>query len=185
MGMWPVPNGVSAGSSLARPKFPWIFFRQLMALPKCTSTSIKIVLCIIRYVLYETAHSLRQSLPPMPKTVTLNTANTRLFTSMCFSLCTCLIVTSREFLAMEQCVWMWSLFEICILLRQWIKDTGNETENNVLRLDFHSSFHNVFLTIILLDYKVFEFAQRLFKNIPFPFYCPGKYRQYLPRTLYA
>ena len=58
-------------------------------------------------------------------------------------------------------VWMWSLFEICILLCQWIKNSMiyvYETENSVLRLGFHNSFHIVFLTINLLEYKVFEFA---------------------------
>ena len=29
---------------------------------------------------------------------------------------------------------------------------------------FHNSFHNVFLIIALLDYTVFEYDKRVFKN---------------------
>ena len=64
--------------------------------------------------------------------------------------------------------WMWPLFEICILLLQWIIDTGiyvHGTENNILRLNFHNAFHNVFLIILLLDYKEFEFAWCVFEKI--------------------
>ena len=63
--------------------------------------------------------------------------------------------------------WMWPLFEICILLLQWIIDTGiyvHGTENNILRLNVHNAFHNVFLIILLLDYKEFEFAWCVFKK---------------------
>ena len=63
--------------------------------------------------------------------------------------------------------WMWLLFEICILLLQWIIDTGiyvHGTGNNILRLNVHNAFHIVFLIILLLDYKEFEFAWRVFKK---------------------
>ena len=63
--------------------------------------------------------------------------------------------------------WMWPLFEICILLLQWIIDTGiyvHGTENNILRLNFHNAFHNVSLIILLLDYKELEFAWCVFKK---------------------
>ena len=43
-------------------------------------------------------YSLWNSPPPILKTATLNTATNRLSTSLWFSPCTCLIVTSREFL---------------------------------------------------------------------------------------
>ena len=79
-------------------------FRRMTAPPKWRSISIKIDLCILGYMNYNTAYSLKQFIPPMPKRVTLKTVTTRLFTSLCFSVCTCLIVTSREFLAREQCV---------------------------------------------------------------------------------
>ena len=79
-------------------------FRRVTALPKCKSISIKIGLCILGCMNYKTAYSLKQFLPPMPKMATLKTATTRLFTSLCFQVCTCLIVTSQEFLAREQCV---------------------------------------------------------------------------------
>ena len=64
--------------------------------------------------------------------------------------------------------WMWPLFEICILLLQWIIDTGiyvHGTENNILWLNFHNAFYDIFLIILLLDYKEFEFAWCVFKKI--------------------
>ena len=79
-------------------------FRRMTALPKWRSISIKIYLCILGYKNYKAAYSLKQFVPPMPKRATLKTATTGLFTSLCFSVCTCLIVTSREFLAREQCL---------------------------------------------------------------------------------
>ena len=59
-------------------------FRRVTALPKCKSISIKIGLCIPGCMNYQTAYSLKQFLPPMPKMATLKTATTRLFTSLCF-----------------------------------------------------------------------------------------------------
>ena len=84
-------------------------------------------------------------------TTPLNTATTRLFTSLGFSLCMCLIVMSMTFLAREKClneIIIWNVYSFAPMN----KATGifvYETEYNVLRHDFHSSFHIVFLTIIL------------------------------------
>ena len=142
-------------------------FRQLTALPKYTSISIKICLRILGCMNWKTAYSLKQFLPPIPKKATFKTATTRLFTSLCFSLCTCLIVTSCVFPAREQLVNVTIIWNKCILLLQWIIDTGiyvHGTENNILRLNFHNAFHNVFLIILLLDYKEFEFAWCVFKK---------------------
>ena len=55
--------------------------------------------------------------------------------------------------------WMWLLFEICILLLQWIIDTGiyvHGTGNNILRLNVHNAFHNVFLIMLFLDYNMYK-----------------------------
>ena len=93
-------------------------FRQLTALPKCTSISTKSCLRILGCIIYKTIYSLRQSLPPIPQTATLNTGTTHLLS-------------------------LWSLFEICNLLCQWTKNTGAyvyETENNFHRLDFTVHF---------------------------------------------
>ena len=37
-----------------------------------------------------------------------------------------------------------------------------ETENNVLRLNLHSSFHIIFPTLVLFDYKVIEFLNMFY-----------------------
>ena len=61
------------------------------------------------------------------------------------------------------------------MLLQWIIDTGiyvHGTENNILRLKFHNAFHNVFLIILLLDYKEFEFAWCVFQKQATPFPLP-------------
>ena len=53
--------------------------------------------------------------------------------------------------------------DICILLQQWIKHIGiynYESENNIL----DNSFRNVFLIIIFLSYKIFEFTWRILKK---------------------
>ena len=61
------------------------------------------------------------------------------------------IVTSRKFLTMGQCmtgIVVWNVYSIVPI----DKNTGiyeYETETNVLQLDFHSFFHAVFLAIIL------------------------------------
>ena len=73
----------------------WIFFQQLMALPAYMSISMKMGLHIIGYFIYKTANNLQQ--------ITIHTSNTEnsnfkhsdyLFTSLCFSMCMCLIVES-------------------------------------------------------------------------------------------
>ena len=66
---------------------------------------------------------------------------------------------------------------ICILRRQWIMNTGiygYETENNILWLNFHNAFHSVFLIILLLDHKVFEYALCDFKTKPLSSHCLRK-----------
>ena len=121
-------------------------FLQLTAIPKRTSISIKIGLGICWCMIYKTAYSLRQSLAPITKTAALSTVTNRLYTLLFFSLRTFLNVTSREFLAREQCVdviIIWNLYSTAAMN----KDTGIYfywTENNILRLYFHSSYHIVF-----------------------------------------
>ena len=82
----------------------------------------KIDLCILGYIIYKTAYNWRQSLPPMPKTKTLNTAATHLFKLLCFSLCTWL--WRQEISLRCGSVWLGSLFEMCILLCQLTKIRG-------------------------------------------------------------
>ena len=77
-------NGVSAERGERYGHFYVENFRQVTALPKCKSISIKIGLCKLGCMNYKTAYSLKQFLPPVPKMATLKTATTRLFTSLCF-----------------------------------------------------------------------------------------------------
>ena len=84
---------------------------QLTALPKCSPISIKNGLRIFGCIIYKTVYRL-----------TISTTNTKTTTKhsdlpsispLCFSLCICLIVTSREFLVREQyakVVIIWNLW---------------------------------------------------------------------------
>ena len=147
-------------------------FQQLTAQSKCALISIKfgfhIVVCI------KAAYSLKQSLPPVQKMTTLNMVTTFLFTSLWLSLCTCFIGMSQEFFAREYCVnviIVWNLYSV---------ETTTKTYQDIYLLNrmqcsgfnFHDSYLNIFLIIILEDYKGFEFACCILKNKPLPSHCP-------------
>ena len=148
-------------------------FRQLTSLRKCTSISTKIGLCIHGCIIYKTAYNSRQSLFPIPKTSTFNTATNRLLTSLCFSLCTCLIMTSREFLVMEQCVNMIIIRNLYSIMpmNKHNRIYVYETENNDLRF-------SQFLSHCVSDcgfYKIIKClnSRNAFKkNKPLPPHCP-------------
>ena len=127
-------------------------------------------------VIYKAAYSLRQTLTPIPNTATSNIVTILQFTLLCFSQCTCIIVTLQKFLAREQC-----MIKIVIYFFYIVAPMNGifvcETENNALELNFHNFVHNVSPTIFLLDYKAFKFAWCVLKNKPLLSHYPRKDRQ--------
>ena len=143
---------------------PWDF-QQLMALPECTAISIKIGHCYLGYIMNKTAYSLRESLPPILKTVAVNTAIICLFIKLCISLHTCLIVTSWEFLSREKCVNQhWSVLEICILLcwkqhaptwfSQFISHFFSDFYKTIKYLNLHNAFSKISLSLLTAHVKI-------------------------------
>ena len=147
--------------------------RRVTALPKCKSISIKISLCIIGCLNYRTAYSLKQFLPPMPKMATLKTATTRLFTSVC----TCLFVTSREFLARDQCVNMIIIY----ILVFYCANAKKYWDMHLCNWKQHSlTIFSQFLTRCLNGlsfHKTIHYSNSrhtFWKNKPLPSHCPRK-----------
>ena len=116
----------------------------------------------------------------------ITTGTTWLSISLCFSLCTCLIATSQEFLATEcGCDHYLKFLFHCANEQKNSRKYVYGTENNDLRLDFQNAFHIVFLTSVLEAFKVFEFVWRVLENKPLPSHCPRKNMLYLSRALSA
>ena len=142
-------------------------FRQLTALPKYTSISIKKVASVFLDVCTKKRHTVWNNSYLQYRKRRLLKQRLLVYLHRCASRC------ERVWLWRHVCSlrgsswWLWPLFEICILLLQWIIDTRiyvHGTKNNILRLNFHNAFRNVFLIILLLDYKEFEFAWCVFEK---------------------
>ena len=155
-------------------------FRQLTALSKCASISI-----IKNYPPYSWMHSLQNGI--QCKTIpTSNTENYYFKHSDYLSIYIVVLLAEHVFDcditevtcngAVCECDHHLKFVFYCTNDKN-IGIYVDETENNVHWLEFHSSFHVVFLTMVWQDYKVFEFACRishsiLIAQIGYTFYGP-------------
>ena len=123
-------------------------FRRVTGLPKCKSISIKIGICILGCMIYKTAYSLKQFLPPM---LTMATLKHRLpvYLHRCASRCARVWLWRHGSSLRGGSVSVWSLFTFWYSIVPMHKNTGiciYVTENTILWLYFHSclnwlSFH--------------------------------------------
>ena len=149
--------------SAKTPLYKPIHFRQFTALLKYTSISTKFGLRILGYIVEKkTAFSFIQSTPRILELVISNTVTNRLFTLLCFSLCTRLFVTSREFIEREQFVnriIIWILNSIATMDNISIYQYHYETEKTVSDLIIYQ-FHNSLKKTLILYCEVFELILR-------------------------
>ena len=105
--------------------------------------------------IYKTAYSFKQSLPPMPKTMILYKATTRLFTPIYLhrygSCCACVCLRRQGRSLRGSSLYIWSSFENCILLHKtwgYMSVKLKTTFSVWMIYQYHSYFRRVFPFIV-------------------------------------